>query len=429
MPTTIRAHYELDVSLKDRPPTRRPYAAACLVLVAPFMFSTCTSPTDPARISLRVTAPASLLVNEYSMLTIRAVNEHGTEVALPQPVVWTSSDSTVASVASTGVIRGLRRGNTVMTVRAGAMSTAVPLTVKARVKIAPDVSGWFGLLPLPLAVGDSVRFVAHYVDVFGAPIPELPSPTWISSNPGSVSVSASGLAVGVRSRSTAAVIASTADGRDSTWVSVGNEIAGLPATIRFANAVRGTGPVTFFPSKGAPVILSFGESVERPIQSGLFHLRITGVDGNPGYPLTPAIIRAGDRLELYAINEWGSIPSFPGFTIGNGMWVVSAWGPAQVPPDSAQVRFIQSSPFLTVYTRPPNAPASGNPISCYFDPGDFTEYLALAAGDFDLILKYKGFLTPEIARIRATAPGGRAVTYVVIGETAETAGLLAFPDP
>lgn len=429
MLATIRADQELDVSLKDRPPTRRPYAAACLVLVAPLMLSTCTSPTDPAGVILRVTAPASVLVHQYSTLTVRAVNEQGTEVALPQPVVWTSSDSTVASVAPTGVIRGLRRGNTVLTVRAGPTSTAVPLTVKARVKIAPDVSGWVSFFPLPLAVGDSVRFLAHYVDVFGTPIPELPSPTWISSNPGSVSVSPSGLAVGVGSGSTTAVIASTADGRDSTWVSVGNAIAGLPATIRFANAIRGTGPVTFFPSKGAPVTLSFGESVERPIQSGLFHLGIAGADGQPSYPLLPAIIRAGDRLELYAINAWESIPSFPGLTIGNGMWVVPAWGTAQVPPDSARVRFIQSSPFLTVFARPPNATASGNPISCYFDPGDYTDYLAFAAGDFDLILKYKGFQTPEIARLRATVPSGRAVTYVVIGETAETVRLLAFPDP
>jgi hypothetical protein len=161
----------------------------------------------------------------------------------------------------------------------------------------------------------------------------------------------------------------------------------------------------------------------------LFHLRIAGPDGNPNSPLTPAIIRAGDRLELYAINAWEPIPSVPGFRIGNGVWVVSAWGPAQVPPDSGRVRFIQSSPFLTFYTLPPNAPASGNPISCYFDPGDLTEYLPLAAGDFDLILKYKGFQTPEIARLRATAPGGRAVTYVIIGETAQTAGIFTFPDP
>jgi hypothetical protein len=428
MPPTIQANNELEVSLKDRAPARRPYAAVYLLLVAPFMFA-CTSPTDPTGIVLRVTGPASVLVNQYSMLTVRAVNEHGAEVPVPQPLVWTSSDSTVASVASTGVIRGLRRGNTVITVWAGAVTSAVQLPVKARVKIALDVPGWFAALPLPMAVGDSVQFLAYYVDVFGAPIPELPSPTWISSNPGSVSVSTSGLAVGRDSWSTSAIIGSTADGRDSIWVSVGNAIAGLPATIRFANAVRGTGPVTFFPSKGAPVTLSFGESVERPIRSGLFHLTIKGADGNPHYPVIPTIIRTGERLELYALNEWGASPSFPGFAMGNGIWVVSVWGAAQVPPDSARVRFIQSSPFLTVYTEPPNAPASRNPISCYFDPGDFTDYLALAVGDFDFILKYKGFLTPEITRIRATAPGGRAVTYVVFGETAETAGLLAFPDP
>ena len=56
------------------------------------------------------------------------------------------------------------------------------------------------------------------------------------------------------------------------------------------------------------------------------------------------------------------------------------------------------------------------------------EYAPLAAGDFDLILKDK-ISQPERARIRATAPSGRAVTYVIFSETAETAGILAFPDP
>ena len=198
------------------------------------------------------------------------------------------------------------------------------------------------------------------------------------------------------------------------------------------HAVRGAGPVTFFPSKGAPVTLSFGESVERPILSGLFQARIAWLpDGSGGdrtdYEGSPVIIRGGDRLELYAVKN-------PGLSREGAMIFIWGWArAASVPPDSALVRFIQSSPFIAFDVRPPDATytftlASGTPRHCYFDPGDLTEYAPLAAGDFDLILKDK-LESPVQARIRATAPGGRAIAYVIIGETAETARLLAFPDP
>jgi hypothetical protein len=365
------------------------------------------------------------------MLIARAVNARGTEVGLPEPVAWISSDTTVASVAPTGVVRGLRRGNAVITIQAGALSAEVMLRVKARVRIVPAFRFPIPSLSLLLAVGDSLQFLAQYVDVFGAPIGETPATTWTSSNAAGVSVSGSGLAVGLQAYASAAVIGSTDEGVDSARVHVGDAIAGLPAIIRFAHAVRGAGPVTFFPSKGTPVTLSFGESVERPVLSGLFRVRIAWLpDGNGGYSADyedyPVIIRSGDRLELYAVK------TPPGLAVGGEMILASLWArETRVPPDSGLVRFIQSSPFLVFDVRPPEAPASGNRTHCYFDPGDYTDYFPIGAGDFDLLLWDKSGINrnhPELARIRATAPSGRVVTYVILGETPETAGIMAFPD-
>jgi len=281
---------------------------------------------------------------------------------------------------------------------------------------------------LVMAIGDSLQFQAHYVDVDDMPTTETPSATWISSNAAMVSVSASGLATGVHAGSST-IIGSTADGLDSAFVIVSTAIAGLPATIRFAHAVPGAGPVTFFPSKDAPVTLSFGESVERPVLSGLFHAKIAWLpDGNGGYRASyedyPQIIRGGDRLELYAVK------TPPGLVVGGDMVLLPAWTRATtVPSDSGLVRFIQSSPFPVLYVRPPGALASGIPIHCYFDPGDLTEYAPLGAGDFDVILKNKGILSPELARIRATAPGGRAATYVIVGDFPATVQVVTFSDP
>jgi hypothetical protein len=250
---------------------------------------------------------------------------------------------------------------------------------------------------------------------------------WTSSNPAGIQVSDSGLLVTRQRFANAVIHASSPDGRDSTVVWTGVAIAGLPATVRFAHAVRGAGPVTFTPSKGAPVTLSFGEYVDRPVTSGIFHTTISWAAAWNGatqeFAGAPTMVRSDDRLELYAINT----PT--GLFESREMILAETWGNgAQVPADSTLVRFIQSSPFLVFDVRPPGAPISGLPRHCYFDPGDISDFAPLEAGEFDLILKDK-FPSPERARLRGTAPAGRTVTYVILGENGETAALLAFPDP
>jgi hypothetical protein len=66
-------------------------------------------------------------------------------------------------------------------------------------------------------------------------------------------------------------------------------------------------------------------------------------------------------------------------------------------------------------------------INCYFDPLTGTEYVRVPAGDFDVIGAGKDQRT-EIARVSGMATSGRAVTYVLAGDSPQTARVLVFPD-
>jgi hypothetical protein len=326
------------------------------------------------------------------------------------------------------VLSGVARGDLVVSVRAGTTSATATIRVRTRLRIAPPLPVAVGAPVLTLAIGDSVHFVAQHVDANGEPVDDAPPITWTSSNPAGVSVSDAGLVVGREAWATAVVRASSSDGLDSVRVRLRDVVAGQPATIRFAHAVRDAPPVTFLPSKGDPVTLAFGESVERPILSGFLLVTLTwSVGSNPvdqgSYDGQPLVLRGGDRLELYAVE------TPPGLIVGGWMIYSPTWGnTASIPKDTALVRFIQATPFLVFDVQPPGKPMSATPWHCYFDPGDWTDYAPLAAGEFDLILTDK-FPRQELARIRATAPSGRAVTYVIVGDRGATTELLAFPDP
>lgn len=428
----IHQHQPTSVPPRMRLRAERSRIRGSLFVAALPLLSTCASPTDvgetddhtPTSITLEISAPPSVIVHELAMLTVRAVNQRGDGVALPQPVTWKSSDGTVASVSSNGVVTGVGRGNAVITVSAGSASTTATLDVRARVWIGP-VNGSGSSGTLALAVGDSLRFRADYVDVNGIAIEDSVVATWSSSDPASVSVSSAGVVAALKPLSTAVITGSTADGTGTLVVGVSDAVAGVPATIRFAHTAYGVGPVTFRPSKGTPVTLSFGEVIERPLPSGFVYIETVGLGTNGQDANWGGLVRGGDHLSLYAVA--GTYYGHPSLT--------AAWAtPTSIPADSAQVRFVQGSDFPVVHLRPPGAPLSDLPELCYFDPGDPSIYFERAAGEVDIVMAGKvsfGGPGTERARFRATLPAGRAVTYVLTGDVTrpETAAIFAFLDP
>jgi hypothetical protein len=271
-----------------------------------------------------------------------------------------------------------------------------------------------------VAIGEALQFEAFFVDVNGATIDETPSvDLWTSSDPDVADVNSIGNVIGLRTGH-ATITAWNSDGRATMDVTVTDVIARLPATVRFAHAADGRGPVTFVPSQGAPVTLAFGESVEVPVVSGSFRVQVDGL--GPEGSNQSWTIRGGDHVALYG-TEYGTA----------ALWIEEA----SVPADSGLVRFVNGAGppnwALTLFLGAPGVEvAESRLINCYYDPLTSTEYVRVPAGEFDVMGGGKDlFFNPsgvENARLRATATSGRAVTYVLTGDSPQTARLLAFPD-
>jgi hypothetical protein len=382
------------------------------------------APTGPSDIdatvaSLEIVVSPSLLVHEMALLTVKARNADGAVVPTPPQLQWTSSDEAIARVEASGpgsgVATAVRRGTVTINVRAGSVDASVSLSVKARVTIRltpPD-------LEASVAIGEALQFEAFFVDVNGATIDETPSvDLWTSSDPDVADVNSIGNVIGLRTGH-ATITAWNSDGRATMDVTVTDVIARLPATVRFAHAADGRGPVTFVPSQGAPVTLAFGESVEVPIVSGSFRVQVDGL--GPVGSDQSFVIRGGDHLAMY----------------GTGVGTAALWiSEVSVPADSGLVRFLEGSPSnwgFTLFLGAPGAEvAERRLINCYFDPGHSTEYVRVPAGEFDVIGGGKDLLSNpsavDITRVRATAMSGRAVTYVLAGDSPQTARVVAFPD-
>jgi len=382
---------------------------------------------DATVASLEIVAPPSLLVNESALLKVTLRNADGAEVPTPPQLQWASSDEAIARVdfGRAPVVTALRRGTVAINVSAGSVDASVSLSVTARVVIGRPPFGQF--TSVDIATGDDLQFAAFFVDVNGATIDETPSVTWASRNPQVAGVSSTGRVIGLQTgRST--ITARNSEAVGTMEVQVTDVVAGLPAKVRLAHVAGGYGPLTFVPSQGASVTLGFGESVEVPIVSGTFNLHVDGLRSDGPWSLTSErswLVRGGDHLEVFGTSNAGL----------TGWWI----NDATVPADSGLVRFVQG-------TGPPNfagvvllgAPGAtaveSRLIHCYFDPVEFTDYISLPAGELDVLMGDKGlfFNLSDAAAVRArgriTVTAGRAVTYVLTGESPQTMRVLAFLD-
>ena len=426
---------------------RTPIRCAAMLALAAMLVITCTSPTEiPAPItSITILAPPSLLVHQTTLLEVLGrTARYGMSIS-PSEVAWTSSDTSVATVSGDGIVTPLRRGS----VTIGAtfrrppplqqLETAAQLTIKARVRVARlfaaaggtswlDYTSEFGAR---MAVGDSVQFVALFADVNGVLLDDATAPaSWSSNAPDVVSVSSSGLAVGLRHvpgseqnspcTTCTVITASTDDGADTGQVFVTDVIAGLPTTVRFAHMIPSVGNLTFMPTQGDPVTLSFGQWVERSIKSGTFSVHLEGIPA--AYVAVPnfsGVVGDSDYVSMYAVASPG----------GHGGVLSAQWSrPSNVPADSGYVRFVAGTQrAAVVYLRDLGAPVSGVADLCYFDMGDGTRYYQRAAGNFDIIASTKN--PQDSTRITVAAAAGRKFTYVIVGESQSTMQAVAFPDP
>lgn len=404
-------------------------ARSALALAAVLVLATCSSPTEPPTppggeppppgggplppmTELELTLSDSILVHGYVWLRATGRAADGAVVAPPQAILYSTSDATIATVSSEGVVFGENRGTVTITASSGVVHASLTFTVRARVVVtharglaSPDYL---------IAVGDTLPLAATFVDINGDPIEgdAAGAAIWSSSNPAAVSVDEDGRAIAHLPHDFAVVTATTAEeGSAATTVLVDGTQAGLPATVRFAHAAPELGQLTFRPSRGEPVTLSAGQSVDVAAGSGFFYVTL---DELPGQAPWTTMIPPDARLSLYAVG-------------GSDLYLSAMWGPNEVVADSGMVRLVQGSSYLVVYLRPSGAPIEGTPEQCYFDPSLYTEHYVRPPGPFDVLLQAK-YQASDSVRLAADAPAGRPMTLVLTGYSAETAGYMTFPD-
>ena len=211
--------------------TRRSRLLSPLPLLLGLLTACSGSPLEPgarARVATVVVAPGNLVleVGASAGLTASLLDADGS--SLPSPVVvWTSTDTTVASVSPSGLVSA--RGIGAAAIRASSDGKSGGVTVTVRERTAEDQRpvAWIQITPaggtLPQAIGTAQQLgvVARASD--GSVI-AAGTVTWTSSVPSVASVSASGL-LRAHAAGTAWVKAELAGRRDSVLVSVPTLIA------------------------------------------------------------------------------------------------------------------------------------------------------------------------------------------------------------
>lgn len=381
----------------------------------------------PSPVSMSITGRTSLQLHEHGLLTASVTDFRGRAIALEEPIHWASSDSLVALVSSSGVVTASGRGTATIVASSGDIEATVDVDVHYRVKIAtakqrwspnptyrsPDSSGWI------LGIGDTIRLAAYFVDVDGVKIEEAPVVQWTSSSPLYLSVSPDGRVIGLNAASRVKITAFTSDGSAAVHLTVADVVAGRPAIVRFTHAVSGLGPITFVPSKGPPVTVSFGQTVESSLPSGTLSLETRGLpDGDFEGPNYATLVREGDHVSFIA----GGRPT--------AAWLSVAWARAggARSADVVRIRFAYAGGAQIAYLLDPDASPIGRiPEECYLDPGDVSDYFDRGAGDLDIFLERKYGEGPPESRQRVSGLDGRSMTVVITADTRQPLLLLLDP--
>ena len=137
-------------------------------------------PTSPAfdDVSLSITSGGQNVFEVQQTLQLTAIVRDSSGATLTgQSVRWASSDTTIATVSTTGVVTGKNLGSVVITATCDGAQSTIPLTVEP-----PIVEVLVSLAtPGTLALGGSMQVFATAVTTSSDTITGLPV-TWSSSN-------------------------------------------------------------------------------------------------------------------------------------------------------------------------------------------------------------------------------------------------------
>ncbi|HEX6533934.1 MAG TPA: Ig-like domain-containing protein, partial [Gemmatimonadaceae bacterium] len=178
-------------------------AAACLDTAAPLL-------DQPRSIAAVVVQPAQANVHldQHLSLSALALDPSGEQVS-GQQVVWSSEDTSIATVSPTGEVTPRRLGSATILASAGATSGSAQLTVVPPAVATVDLSP----TRATIAEGDTLHFTAVPRSAAGDSLGDRPV-AWSTGDAGVATVSASGRVTGVHAGST--TLTATAEGVTAT---------------------------------------------------------------------------------------------------------------------------------------------------------------------------------------------------------------------
>ncbi|MGH7653443.1 MAG: Ig-like domain-containing protein [Gemmatimonadaceae bacterium] len=149
----------------------------------------------PSISSITVTpTPAFVVVHGTQQLT--AVVRDSIGNAIPGlTVIWQSNNPGVATVTSSGLVTGVTNGAAVISASIGGYLGTSTITVQTVITLGPS-SVTVAPATAVVGIGRTVQFEATATDSSGNTFPNATA-TWVSSDPGVVSISSTGLATGV----------------------------------------------------------------------------------------------------------------------------------------------------------------------------------------------------------------------------------------
>lgn len=199
---------------------RRSLTIGTAILALLTIFSSCGGshdlPTSPggggAVVTQIVVSPATGSLIAGQSLVLTAVAKDGSGNAVNQPLSWSTSDATVATVTN-GTVNGLKAGGAMISATNGVVTGTATLTVLAAVAnvvVTPS--------PATVVINTTTQLVATPQDALGTALAGR-TVTWSSSDTTIATVSASGLVSGKALGNS--TITATADGKvGSTVVTV-----------------------------------------------------------------------------------------------------------------------------------------------------------------------------------------------------------------
>ena len=171
------------------PHLRLPLAALLLVLTACEPGSEPDDPPRPAAITISPESATLSSLGETATFTARITDQYGAD--FPGTATWSTSDATVFSVSSQGVVTANGNGSGTLTATFQSLSATASVVVR-QVPVAIGVSPESATLS---SLGETATFTATITDANGAEVPG--TATWSSSDSGIFTVDADGVVTAV----------------------------------------------------------------------------------------------------------------------------------------------------------------------------------------------------------------------------------------